>query len=265
MQSFGLVKHPESGDTWWIPGDFETSSSQLTTTASDEIESGSPAANGDDLAPSSEFGPDAFAAAQNDRVADAGHAEHHQEPVAEQAHKFFAPAHVLARQDLLLQFFVGKSYYASSWERLAGSTRIGRRGAGATWRQDMHEVLRDQSRRQITNELVYLARLCEEENRNYFVRVDSDDDLKGYEQNRSCYLQLGEGKCEPFGVLEIDGLEGSARPVYDLPALLSPEGVQHLASEVSLFGDAPMLLVRGERTVKLNKMLWKLQGFLAEY
>lgn len=172
---------------------------------------------------------------------------------------------MLARQDMLLEFFVGKSYYDRAWMRFASNPRIGRRGGAATWRQDMHEVIRDQLRRQIVQELIYLARLCTEKDRNYLVKVDSDENLKGYEQHRFCYLQLDEGRREPFGVLEIDGVEDSARPVYNLPALLSPESVQHLASEASLFRDPPMLLVRGERTVELNKKLWRLQGFLAEY
>lgn len=277
------MKHPETDDLWWIPADFEQAPGNTVPKASDGPEVS--AADDHDSrtstdTPSTDTAsndvPGTAKAQDSAQEADikvteevtpapaVDHTASQPEPATKRHGKFFAPAHVLARQDIMLEFLDKTSKHSSAYLRFAMNPSIGKLAGQATWRQDMDKVILDQMRRQITGELVYLSKLCEQDGREYFIQMENDKDLKRY-WFRTCYLSLGKGKRKPFETLDIEGVDGSARPVYDLPELLSPEYVESLVSETSLFKDVPMLLMKGRRTNELNKKLWRLQGFVAEY
>lgn len=182
---------------------------------------------------------------------------------------FWAPAHVLARQDLLMEFLNKKSKHSGGQFRFGIIQSIGKLVGKATWRQDMHEVLRERMRRVIVDELIDVSQTCENGDRNYLIKIETPEDSLRY-QNNHCFLCL-TGKYKPFSYLEVSGVPGSARPVYHLPGLLGSEQVQRLKSAAQLFSDDSLLregslvLLKGKGNVELTKKLWRLQGFLADY
>lgn len=187
-----------------------------------------------------------------------------QKPYPQQGGRFLAPGHALARQDLLSEFLEKNSTYHFGHMKMGGMMNISFQAQNAAWRVDMHEVIRDHLRGQITSGLLYLSKLCEEKGADYLI-PENETKLKLY-WFRSCYLWLGEEPREPFGVLDIEGTPGSARPVYDLPRLLGEANVERLKTESPKLLTGPLVLVKRRRTENLiNKKLWRLQGFLADY
>lgn len=293
LQGFGLVRHPESAEVWWIPGDFQPTSEEAVLETSEEAESpdtydATRSTGGDTI--SGEPAPPAEPAPSTEAIADATPAVSNSGPIVsadeaaadgddangpvpssrvqevvsvERNGKFSAPGHTLARQDLLQAFFDKKSKYNAIHMRVGLHPNIANLAGAANWREDMHEVIRDQFRRQIVDELIYLSRRCETDGPPYFVKLDTTNPQKTY-QKRSCILSFGDER-KPFDVLQTEGVPGSAVPVYDLPRLLGPERVHRMASESAVFRDVSMLLLKGSRTVKLNQKLWRLQGYLADY
>lgn len=294
LQNFGLVKHPETNQVWWIPADFEHAPSEPAPEAPGENEPSAADAQLDATESRPAYGLQERAASQSvvgatdvpssspDAALEATSASEpaviegdavaadsvvtRQEPPTKTrgSGKFFAPVHMVARQDLMLEFFDKKSRFVSGFMRFASNPTIGKLCKGATWRQDMHEVIRDQMRRQIADELVYLWRLCEEKGRDYLIKVDGLEDFKS-NWNRFCCLFLGEGGLDPFEILEVAGTAAKAVPGYDLNTLLGPDSVETLRSEASVFRDATIIVLKGKRTIDLSKKLWRLQGFVADY
>lgn len=165
----------------------------------------------------------------------------------------------------MIEFSEKKSKFSSGYMRFAINPSIGKLCKQATWRADMHEVVRDQMRRQIVGELAYLWRLCvENPGRDYLIKVNGQEDFQ-QTWNGFCCLSLDEGEREPFEILEAANTAARAVSVFDLPRLLGPESVKDLVSRVSLFQEAPFVVLKGKRTLQLRKRLWRLEGFVADY
>lgn len=287
------MTHPETHERWWIPGDFEQAPSKSGTEAPGENESSA----ADEQLDSTESGPvdgsqesaarqsvvvaadkpssspdaalDSTPASEaetieGDTVAAAGSAGSQQGPPKKINGKFFAPAHMIARQDLMLEFFDKGSKFNSGYMRFASNPNLGKFCKDAIWRQDMHEVIRDQMRREIVDGLVYLWGLCQAKDRDYLIKVDSLEDFKS-DWNRFCCLFLGERELEPFEILDVPDTAANAVPGYDLPMLLGPDSLNTLRSKVTVFQNATIVVVKGKRTLDLSKKLWRLQGFVADY
>lgn len=269
MQGFGLVAHPETEELWWIPEGFEKPSKKSAAKASvpaeaheqEAVSSSEPAMA--DLGLSNEnAGP---AAAGNDSKA----AEVQQIPPTQKKGAFWAPAHVLARQDLLMEFLDNKSKHSGGHFRFASIQSLRKLVGKATWRKDMHEVLCERMRCGIVDELIEVSQMCENGERNYLIKIKTPGDSLRY-QNNNCFLSL-TGKYKPFDYLGVPEVPGSDRPVYHLPELLGTEQMQRLKSTAQLFADDSLLregslvLLKGKGNVELTKKLWGLQGFLANY
>lgn len=164
----------------------------------------------------------------------------------------------------MLEFLEKKSKFSSGYMRFAINPSIGKLCKQATWRADMHEVVRDQMRRHIVGELAYFWRLNVEKGRDYLIKVNGQEDFQP-DWNRFCCLSLNEGEREPFEILEATNTAARAVSVFDLPRLLGPENVQDLVSQISLFQDATFVVLKGQRTLNLRKRLWRLEGFVADY
>lgn len=271
LQGFGLVAHPETNDLWWIPAGFEkvpkTSAVKTsdkaepqTVTEDETMSSSEPMRAGSDT--QNEEGVPAEAALV-DLAAMEG------SPTKQKA-AFRAPAHVLARQDLLMEFWDKSSKHGGGQYKFGIIKSIADKVGKATWRQDMHAVVREHLlRRVIVDNLIAVSQMCETGERNWLVTVQEPEDFLKY-QNRNCFFRL-TGKYTPFEYLEVPGELGSALPVYHLPELLGQEQFQRLKDVVKLFADDSLLregslvLLKGKHNVELNKKLWKLQGFLADY
>ncbi|POS79365.1 hypothetical protein DHEL01_v202250 [Diaporthe helianthi] len=261
LQGFGLVRHPETNQVWWIPEGLNASRKPATK-VSDEAEE-----TDESLPAAPEEGPGDSAGTSEKQPA------------------FRYPMHALARQDLLHGFSKqGSSHYAGH-KRLATSPSAPSLAKTAIWRADMDGVILDQRRRHIMEDLVYLSTLCEESGRKYIIRVTDAKHSATYIR-RAAFLWLGEdnasgseensqeldGKAEKaeidpeqYATLDIGGDPTTTRPVYNLPKLLGLDNVARLRSEFNMYKEGSLFLLRGQRSGAVNKKLWSLQGYLATY
>lgn len=256
-----------------MPAGFEEPSREATAKAPDEDEAQT--TNEDEIVPgnkpaSSQIVPSDESETTVAAAEQAGTTAVVQDnPPAKKNGTFWAPAHVLARQDLLKEFLDKKSKHSGGQFRFAMIPSIGKLVGKATWRQDMHEVLRERMRRGIVDDLIEVSKTCENGDRVYLVHIHTPQDSLSY-QNQNCFLLLA-GEYKPFDYLEVPGVAGSARPVYHLPELLGAEQMKRLRSASLLFGEnslsqeSAMVLLKGKANIEINKKLWRLQGFVADY
>lgn len=265
LQSFGLVRHPETADVWWVP-EAITQSEKSASGTSAGGQPAQPASADEGAAESSR------AAAVDDASSATGTGKN---KAAKPRSIYRYPSHVIARQDLLQGFFITGGKHRGGHFRLASSPHVSSLAKSAIWREDMDTAIVDLSRRQIMHDLLYLSQFCETQDRKYFVRV-SDAKETGHLSHRSCFLWLGgENKTTgleeirhgpgQYASLDIDGVPETTRPVYNLPRLLGQENLQRLRSESSSLREGELFLLRGRRTLTLNTRLWKLQGYVADY
>lgn len=279
VQSFGLVRHPETNDVWWIPEGITQSEKKAVPGKPAEQPQGSqPASTSDETAESSKTAAvEAVPAVTGDK----------EDKSAKPRIIYRYPSHVLARQDMLREFFTPGSKHKGGHFRLASAPHVSALAKSAIWREDMDTVILDLSRQQIMHDLLYLSKLCEEQGRGYFIRVHDPNETGRYVRRWS-FLWLGE--CEnhtsgaeaqksatgpekvedgpgQYATLDIDGVPKTeiTRPLYNLPRLLGSENMQRLRSESSILREGTLFLLRGQRSAKLNMRLWKLQGYMADY
>lgn len=271
LQSFGLVTHPETNDLWWIPAGLEKVSKTSATDSFEKAEAQT--VNEDEAVSSSESKPtESDSQSQEGVTAPASCVDSAAERTspAKQSGAFRAPAHVLARQDLLMEFLEKNSKYGDGQFKFTAVKSIGDKAGKATWRKDMHAVVREHLRRGIVDELINVSQTCETGERTYLIKVQTPQESLKY-QNRNCFLRLS-GSYTPFDYMEVPDVPGSARPVYHLPELLGQEQFKRLKQAAPLFADesllqesASVMLLKGLPNVEVNKKLWRLQGFLADY
>ncbi|ROV88655.1 hypothetical protein VMCG_10303 [Cytospora schulzeri] len=277
LQSFGLVRHPETNDVWWLPEAITQSAKNTASDKPAEEPQGSQAASTSDETAGSEA-----VAVNTASVA----AELNEDTAAKPKKAYRYPSHVLARQDLLKGFFVPGGKYRGGHFRLASAPQVSNLAKSAIWREDMDTVILNLSRQQIMRDLLFLSELCENE-RRYLIRVN-DPNETGSCVRRWSYLWLGEAKDQSpeveaqesapghekledgpaqYATLEIDGVPETEaiRPIYNLPRLLGADNVQRLRSESSILREGSLFLLRGQRSSKLNLRLWKFQGYMADY
>lgn len=267
LQSFGLVRHPETNQVWWIPEGVDPQRKPANKVSDEAEEADDPSSAATPVEPGDEANDDISAG------------------TTEQQIRYRYPAHMLARQDLIEGFTKTGNKYYNGHKRLASNPHIPPLAKGANWRPDMDGVVLDQRRRQILDDLLYLSKLCEEHGRKYIIRV-TDAKYAATYVHRAAFLWLGqekvsgseEGKQEPSGeaekaeidpeqyaTLDIDGNPTSTRPVYNLPRLLGPANVARLRSEASMLKEGSLFLLRSQRSGSVNKKLWSLQGFMATF
>ncbi|KKY36977.1 putative esterase-like protein [Diaporthe ampelina] len=270
LQSFGLVRHPETNQVWWIPEGVDSQRKPAS-----EVSGGAEEADDPSSAATQEGTGD-----EATTVADGNSAG-----TSEKQTRYRYPAHVLARLDLMEGFAKMGNRYYNGQKRLATNPHIPPLAKTANWRPDMDGVILDQRRRHILDDLLYLSKLCEEHGRKYIIRV-TDAKYAATYVHRAAFLWLGEGKAsgseegnqEPIGeagkaeidpeqyaTLDIDGDTTTTRPVYNLPKLLGPANVARLRSESSMLKEGRLFLLRSQRSGIVNKKLWSLQGFMATF
>lgn len=274
LDSYGLVSHPETSELWWVPAAFEQRSKEAAGENPDEEpedpeqepeeepeEDDKQTATIRDETPSNvEVMPD------SEPVSSQEPGEEQDKNSAKSTSRFFAPAHILGRQDLLMEFQTKDKRYSGGQFRFGGIPSIGNKAARAIWRKDMHDVLREHMRCGIVDQLVFASRAQgdEDEGRVNLVRLKTVKDALKY-QNGACFLLL-DGKHKPLDHLEVPGVTASAKAAYLLPELLGTEQFQRLQAEAgNFFRDGSLLLLKGRRNFKINMALWKLEAFLADY
>lgn len=235
LQAYGLVKHPDTQEMWWVPEGID----QQPKAAADSLAT-------DETALSTE-------------EPDEPHDDELQESEEQdRTDRLWAPAKTLARQDLLQEFGTKRNKYSGGNFRFAAVPSIGSKAAQAVWRKDMDQVLRESMRRGIVDALVQASKV-----RVNLVKLDKVENMLKY-QTPVCFLLLS-GDYVPFDSLEEQSVPGTTRPAYHLPELLGEEQLQRLKSEASQFQDGRLLLLRGKPNIHITKRLWSLQGFVADY
>lgn len=273
LQSFGLVRHPETDQVWWIPEGMDTPH-KLAKGESDETEE---ADNPSSAATKGESGDEATAVPSSDSTG-----------AAEKQTKYRYPGRVLARQDFIGNLGTAGEKNYGAYKRLASNPGVPSQAKTAHWRPDMNDVIVDQRRRHIVDDLIYLSTLCEEHGRKYIIKV-TDAKYAATYVHRAAFLWLGEdkvrdsedgdqesageaGKAEKknvdpqqYATLDITGDPTTTRPVYNLPKLLGPANVARLRSESSVLKEGSLFLLRSQRSGPVNMKLWSLQGYMADY
>lgn len=171
-------------------------------------------------------------------------------------------SYTLPRVDLMRAFLSRSGKYRNGHKTfLRQSNKAGLQVLlnSAIWREDMDVHILDLMRRFVYKQLVYLARLSESDSRHYLVPLtDSAELSKLYQKGCVLYLPGDAGPDTP-------GQEWSQLdlPVYSLQHMLGPVLSGKLRSELSVFQTTSTTLLRGLRTVDLQKRLWKLHSYNA--
>ncbi len=234
LQSFKLVAHPESGDPWWVPLD-------LSAVKTAELPVGSGGLEVPDIATK---GPGVY---------------------------------TLARRDLLQRFVDASSKYNNGFRtfaRASSSSRYAGAPNDAVWREDMDYHILELMRRRISDDLVYLSSLSQSRRPGYLIALDGPGQLAGYHQlgcifiidkepmNASSFVDdfvRGESAADVASHWPSRGSGGV--PMYDINRLLGDAHLDRLYAESPLFRGASAVLVRGIRTLGLQKRLWKLHAY----
>jgi hypothetical protein len=272
LQSFGLARHPETDQVWWIPEGVDTPPKPANGAADETGEAD------DQSSAATEENPGDKATSTAREVSPGS-----SEKKKQNAYRY--PMHVLSSQELIKSFTHKGSGHFKGMQRLASPPSAPPLAKTAIWRPDMDAVILDQRRRQIMDDLVYLATLCAEQGRKYIIRV-SDAKYAATYVRQAAFLWLGEDvpsdSCgeyqdvdgnadkaeidpEQYATLDIDGNPMNTRPVYNLPRLLGPTNVARLRAELTMFTQGSLFLLRSQRSGPVNKKLWSLQGYMATH
>ena len=123
-------------------------------------------------------------------------------------------------------------------------------------------------RRRIVEELLYLSKKCEEQDRKYLVKLESLHCIKN-SRTGGCVLRTApdEGTAEDASGTSVtvsdnatEGADGI--PVHDLTRLLGSTHMDRLKSESTLFREGALLLLDRKQSFDVQLKLWKLHGYL---
>lgn len=226
LQAFKLMDHPESGDPWWVPPDLSTT----LLSRSSEPELSKPALGRDFGA---EEGPGAYA---------------------------------LCRMDFLRSFSHTSGRYGRGYRLLLRASalpgytsNLGR----AVWRDDMEVQILNLMRRRIYEELLHLSELTLKCARNYLVPLHGMDDLAGMHQLGCVFTVNSNQHTECKRPAQAMGPLAGAQdiPFHNILDVLGELYTKQLCDRSTIFQCGADILLRGTRTVSLQKRVWKLQAY----
>jgi hypothetical protein len=288
LQRFALVSHPETGKPWFVPCDLET---KVPTTSavtgekiSEEAETELDPAEDQPLETAEELSPnDTQDTASPENPPQQLQVAPAPRPALRQPGtptRKGPSAYVLSRQRLLRELQLPNSLYFGQHRRLL---RQSDRGQGvltavlnsATWTADMDAVLLELMRRRALEGLLHVARLVRDQGRAYLAPCARWDDAKELSY-RGCLLFLGTPSAAGVGgsgeseyvppklsTMDVGPVKfGRMLAVHNLPVLLGEEHVARLRRESELLGNGSLFMLAGLATVKLQMLLWKLQGYV---
>lgn len=253
------MSHPETGEPWWATQSLLEAPSSTGTSSKSSL----PAPKQNGGSPAVEGGPP------------------QETPTRKALQRIGPTAYVAAREDLLAAFTAERRTPYKGRQKA-----LGRRSAlepevlnRTVWRDDMPSFILELMRRRIVEQLLCLARLCEDEGRKYITKLGSWDDIKD-SQHRGCVLWLPPGGQEPKGG---NGVSVTGRPaeyatfdvegarfdrkllVYDLSTLLGQQHTDRLRQDSSILAEGSLFLLGRQRTIQLQLKLWKLLGYTATF
>ena len=255
LQRFNLVSHPETNQSYFVPQALDSKAPQnaphknlVTNQSSDEDqgEDSSALQGGKKVSHCTRTGPSAY---------------------------------VLASQKLMQELERDSSPYNGAYKKLlrmssTGQVNLTKVLNTSIWRPDMHGVVLELMRRRIVEGLVHFAGMVEKQGRKYITKLGSWDEV-GQHKHRGCVLFLGppndRGASSGLGFVPprlstMDFPEsrfGKKLAVHNLHMLLGSEHLGCLRSQSELLSSGSLFLLGRQATVKLQMLLWKLQGYMA--
>ncbi|KAI1377119.1 hypothetical protein F4677DRAFT_417449 [Hypoxylon crocopeplum] len=268
LQDFGVVAHPETGTPWLIPQSLIPDVSHAGEEPDTKgIREAMEEASSEEIQEDAEANP-------QEQESDAALLTDDRRP--------YGPnSYALARQDLLSAFTTPGSGLEGRQRRFAGiSPRYKSIAKTLVWRKDMDTYVLGLMQQDIVNELLYLSKLCADDERYYIVKCYGWDDVQY--KHRGSVLWFGEPEegadskvashqPGPFATFDIQTTDTHGGPVttsvavHNMPMLLGPEHAARVRGEAVILKDGSIFMLAGRRTVKLQMKLWKLQGYLADY
>lgn len=195
-------------------------------------------------------------------------------------------AYVLSRQKLLQEIQRPQSQYHNDHKRLLRMSDHGQAQLGpvlnrAVWAKDMDKIVLELMRRRAVEALLHFASMVEKQGRKYIVRCERFSDAKSL-KHRGCLLYLGRqeeastassesssSESDPefvpprLSTMDIEGVRfGRKLAVHNLQILLGEEHVSRLRTGSELLRSGSLFLLGRQATVKLQMLLWKLQGYM---
>ncbi|PNH65157.1 hypothetical protein VD0002_g3750 [Verticillium dahliae] len=252
LQDFEAVTNPETGQPCFVPGDRTTNAAAPNTPPS-------PPAPGQESS-SREGRPPTDDAPRPAGCPSA--------PVG----------YVLARHDVLALLGSPRRVSTLSGKHitmLARRAHLARSGLlpRLVWPPHMHRLVLDLLRARAVDALLRLARLDAAPARGYLRPCASWAQINRDMPHRGCVLwSPGEAASPdtaatpgPWATLDIEGAKYDGKmPVHDLRRLLGDDHLARLRAE-PVFADNALLVLGKRRTIPAQLLLWKLQGYLAEY
>ncbi|KAM0274883.1 hypothetical protein ACHAQH_007772 [Verticillium albo-atrum] len=260
LQDFKVVTNPETGQPWFVPGDL-TDPPQ-----------------GSSLATPSAENPSSKQAVPERSPAYHASAEASRSP-SPSAPKGYA----LARHEVLN--LLGAPRHTSTLGgkhvgMLARRAHLSKSGllSRLIWPSRMHLLVLDLLRSRVVDQLLHLARLDAppansaygpaSAPRGYIRPCRSWSEINQTMPHRGCILWYADASTAAPGqwaTLDIDGAKYEGKmPVHDLRRLLGDGHIARLRGE-PVFGENTLLVLGKRRTIEAQLLLWKLQGYLAEY
>ncbi|KAK1756928.1 hypothetical protein QBC47DRAFT_172995 [Echria macrotheca] len=181
------------------------------------------------------------------------------------------------REDLLNKINAPGSQYKQKHVMLIRRTFSGKplpsNMTDIKWLDGTPSLLLDAMRHRIMLYLQYLDNLVAKEDRLYITRCDTWEDAHKH-LKPVCLLALGgsgePGPPIPSSLPQLSILpreqrrRGGVIPIHDMRVLLGDENIALLRKKTSIFRSGSLFLVSRDRSMRLEMLLWKLQGFLAQ-
>ncbi|KAH9909926.1 hypothetical protein F4778DRAFT_25105 [Xylariomycetidae sp. FL2044] len=274
LQDFNLVAHPETGEPWWISHRL---TNEQSPTAEDpdatDLPGSLPVIESDDTLKTPGETETNLEPEKNEVVGN-----NFSKPQFEGTSSRGPAGYTLARRDLLQSLATRKSGFERGYRALgsvSSSTRHKIAVSKAVWREDMDNFILGLMREHIVRDLLYLSKLCVENQRYYIVKCHGWDDIqfkhKGAvlwlgEEGQASEFDTSQNQPGPFATFDIKSEAATASvAVHNMIMLLGVEQAGKVRREADALKDGAIFMLAGRRTVDLQMKLWKLQGYLADY
>ncbi|KAK4222995.1 hypothetical protein QBC38DRAFT_374031 [Podospora fimiseda] len=247
FQQFKLLKHPETGEAWFVPQGLDkpirmqvTADEGDGTIKEDGVTKKYPLKHPKGTTP----GPSAF---------------------------------TLNSRRFIKSFQDKSSPYSGQYRKLmrmndGGSGRFRIVLNNARWRPDMDEAILDTMRKRIVERLLEFATSVEQQDRKYIQPCTLDTFHEAHHRGSLVYLGTPDGSTESFGEINIPRLStvdvkgkkyGWKITLHDLRVLLGDDYINQLRQESSLLRNGSLFLLARTATQPLQLLLWKLQMYLS--
>ncbi|KAI0007104.1 hypothetical protein F4779DRAFT_619898 [Xylariaceae sp. FL0662B] len=273
LQDFSLIAHPETGDPWWVPRSLALR--EQPATEEPDAKGIHEAMNEATMVETEEKIEETISKTEGSEKLRDQDMKH---DVPSENGKPYGPSgYTLARRDLLSSFNLDLSGFRNGQKKLMSGTssRYKPLAGKAMWRGDMDTFILEQMQQDIVNDLLYLSRLCVENQRYYIVKCYGWGDVQY--KHKGAVLWFGEpdeavspenqqNRPGPFATFDIQG-EAAATSVvvHNMPMLLGSEKAEHVKKDAAILKDGSIFMLAGRRTTNIQMKLWRLQGYLADY